>query len=378
MNIDYPLPLLGYLSPRQFMRRHWQRAPLVVRQAIPGFGPLLSRSALVALAARDEVESRLITSGTAKGWTFARGPFSRSRIPPFKQSQWTLLVQGVDLHDDAVRELMEQFRFIPDARLDDVMISYATDGGGVGPHFDSYDVFLLQAHGTRRWRIGRQKDRTLVPGLPVRILADFQPEEEYLMEPGDLLYLPPGWAHDGVAMGNDCMTYSIGFRVPQKGDLAREMLLRMADGAAESLGERLYRDASQPAVESPAAIPAALAAFAQQAVHAALQDEGSLACALGEYLTEPKANVWFDAPETLPEILGAVRLHRRSRMLYDASHVYLNGESYRAAGVDAELMRVLADARSLPAVQVRRASKGARELLHAWIEEGWLEPMDAA
>jgi 50S ribosomal protein L16 3-hydroxylase len=140
MNTDQALPLLGNLSPDQFMRRHWQRKPLLVRQAIPGFQPFLDRRELAALAEREDVESRLITSGTAKGWTFAKGPFPKSKLPAWKQAQWTLLVQGVDLHDERVHALMQQFRFIPDARLDDVMISYASDGGGVGPHFDSYDA----------------------------------------------------------------------------------------------------------------------------------------------------------------------------------------------------------------------------------------------
>ena len=373
MNTDQALPLLGNLSPVQFMRRHWQRKPLLVRQAIPGFQPFLDRRELAALAERDDVESRLITSGTAKGWTFAKGPFHKTRLPAWKQRQWTLLVQGVDLHDERVHALMQQFRFIPDARLDDVMISYASDGGGVGPHFDSYDVFLLQAHGQRRWRIGRQKDRTLLPDMPVRILADFQPEEEFVLDPGDMLYLPPGWAHDGVAVG-ECMTYSIGFRVPQKGDLARELLLRMAEPAEDALGEKLYKDAGQPAVEQGAEIPQAMQQFAFDAVHAAMLDGENIACALGEYLTEPKANVWFDAPEQEPTGLqpGGVRLDRRSRMLYDEHHIFINGESYRAAGKDARLMRKLADERMLKPKAVERASESARELMLSWVDAGWL------
>ena len=372
MNLTAPLPLLGHLSPTQFMQRHWQRKPLLVRHAIPDFKPLLSRNDLVALAEDETIESRLVTAGTQKGWTFARGPFTRRQIPPYKQRQWTLLLQGMDMQHDDVHALMRQFRFIPDARLDDVMISYATDGGGVGPHFDSYDVFLLQAHGQRRWRIGRQKDRTLVDGLPVRILADFQPEEEYLCNPGDLLYLPPGWAHDGVAEG-ECMTYSMGFKVPQKGDLARELLVRMADAAGDALGEGLYKDAGQAAVAHPAEIPASMGAFAQGVVEAALRDGDNIACALGEYLTEPKANVWFDAPEKAPKtIQGGIVLDRRSHMLYDAKHIYLNGESYRAAGKDATLMRALANQHQLTAAQTAKASDQARALLLEWLDAGWV------
>jgi len=255
MDIQQPQQLLGGLSPQQFMKRHWQKKPLLVRQAIPGFKPLLERAALFELAAGEAVESRLLSQG-AKGWQFRRGPFKRRALPPLKTPDWTLLVQGVDLHDEAVHRLMQQFRFVPDARLDDVMISYATNGGGVGPHFDSYDVFLLQAHGQRRWRIGRQKDLRLVEGLPLKILANFQPEEEYVLDPGDMLYLPPRWAHDGVAVG-ECMTYSIGFRQPARGELARELLQRLAEDAEEAAGDAVYQDPGQPAVESPGGIPPA-------------------------------------------------------------------------------------------------------------------------
>lgn len=235
-----PLALLGGLSPARFMQRHWQKKPLLVRQALPGFTPLLSRAALFELAGREGVESRLLSRAQGQ-WRLRHGPFTRRALPPVAQPDWTLLVQGVDLHVEAAHALLRQFRFVPDARLDDLMISYASDGGGVGPHFDSYDVFLLQAHGQRRWRIGRQRDLSLVEGLPLRILAHFEPEQEYLLDPGDMLYLPPHWAHDGVAVG-ECMTYSIGFRQPNRGELARELLQRLADDSEERLGTLAYRD----------------------------------------------------------------------------------------------------------------------------------------
>ena len=180
------------------------------------------------MAADEAVESRMIVSKPA-GWQLKHGPFARTAFPPLKQKRWTLLVQGVDLHLDVAHEMLQRFRFVPDARLDDLMISWASDGGGVGPHFDSYDVFLLQASGQRRWRIGRQKDLSLQPGVPLKILSHFEPEEEHVLNPGDMLYLPPRWAHDGDAVGGDCTTCSIGFRAPQRGGLAGELLQRMAD-----------------------------------------------------------------------------------------------------------------------------------------------------
>jgi ribosomal protein L16 Arg81 hydroxylase len=183
--ITQPLALLGGISPQQFMQRYWQKKPLLVRGAVPGMKPLLDRAALFELAAQDEVESRLVVRSGSR-WKMRRGPLPRRSLPPLAQRDWTLLVQGVDLHNDSAHRLLSQFRFVPDARLDDLMISWASDGGGVGPHFDSYDVFLLQAQGQRRWRIGRQKDLELQEGVPLKILANFEPQQEYLLEPGDM------------------------------------------------------------------------------------------------------------------------------------------------------------------------------------------------
>ena len=369
MNVDESLVLLGGLSPAQFMRRHWQKKPLLVRQAIPGFAPLVPRAELFGLAGREDVESRLLRHGDGR-WALRRGPLARRALPPLTQREWTVLVQGVDLHHAGVHALMQRFRFVPDARLDDVMISWASDGGGVGPHFDRYDVFSLQAQGRRRWRIGRQKDLSLVEGLPLKILAHFEPEHEYLLEPGDMLYLPPRWAHDGVAEG-ECMTYSVGFRVPERTDLAQELLVRLADeDDAEGSGALLYRDPQQPAVEQPAQIPAALHTFARAALERALAQPRAVERALGEYLTEPKSNVWFE-PGPEGGLLEQLRLDRRTRMLYDADHIFINGESYRAGGRDAVLMRQLADQRHLDRTALARASDAALELLSEWCGAGW-------
>jgi 50S ribosomal protein L16 3-hydroxylase len=373
MNIQDPLQLLGGMSPATFMQRHWQKKPLVIRQAIPGFQALLDRGELLDLAAQDEVESRLVVQDTKSGsWRMRHGPFVRRQLPPFKQAAWTLLVQGVDLHDERMHALLQQFSFVPSARLDDVMISYATDGGGVGPHFDSYDVFLLQAHGQRRWRIGRQKDLSLQPDVPLKILAHFVPEQEFVLEPGDMLYLPPKYAHDGVAQG-ECMTYSIGFRAPDRVELAREVLQRLAEEVCDTMNAGLYQDRQQTAVAQAGAIPAPMLTFAQQALQAALEDPQAVARAVGEYLSEPKANVWFDGgDDQLPE--GGVRLDRKTRMLYDEKHVFINGEGFLAAGRDARLMRQLADSRHLSAKEVQGLGVQARGLLDDWCAVGWVLP----
>lgn len=382
------------------MRRHWQKKPLLIRQAVPGVQAPLDRAALFALAGEEAVESRLIVQqrlaqaqagkvgkvgkvgkgakageqarADDAGWSLKHGPLSRRSLPPLTQPGWTLLVQGLDLHVPAAHELLQRFRFVPDARLDDLMISYATDGGGVGPHYDSYDVFLLQVHGQRRWRVGKLKDDSLQPDVPLKILSHFEPEDEHLLEPGDMLYLPPMWAHDGVAQG-ECMTCSIGFRVPEATELAREVLIRFVEELDSEAPRRLYRDPKQEATETPGLIPDALEAFAADAIERLLKDRDGLRSALGEILTEPKPRVWFEAGEPLPEGVG-VRLDARTRMVYDGQRVFANGESWRAAGQDARHLRELADQRWLSAKTVARASATLRELFNQWSEDGWLHP----
>ncbi len=398
MNINTPLPLLAGLSPHAFMRTHWQKKPLLIRQAIPGFAPMLSRSELFGLAGQEGVESRLVQCKTTKGqerWSMASGPFAvgGAALPPLSRKLWTLLVQGVDLHHDGVHALLQNFRFVPDARLDDLMISYATEGGGVGPHFDSYDVFLLQAQGRRRWRIGAQKDLTLREGLPLKVLQNFAPTQEFVLEPGDMLYLPPRWAHEGVAEGGECQTYSIGFRAPSGSELARELLTRLADELADQAealppSERpaVYTDRQQAATAQPASLPPELAAFAHKALHTALKDKQLLQQLLGEALTEPKANVWF-SPSRVPKTIKALRLDRASRMLIDGKYVFLNGESWRMGGADAKLLRKLAHSRALCATDLIAAnarntgvaagfqseiSADLTAIVRDWAEQGWV------
>lgn len=364
--------LLGGLSAAAFVRRHWQKRPLLVRQAWPGVQPPLTRAALFDLAGRDGVESRLITRFDG-GWRLRQGPLARRALPPIGKPGWTLLLQGLDLHCQAAHRMLQHFRFVPDARLDDLMISYASDGGGVGAHWDAYDVFLLQVHGRRRWRVGPTRDRRLIDGLPVKILRHFEPDREWLLEPGDMLYLPPMWGHDGVAEGDDCMTCSVGFRAPSRTELARDLLQRLADGLeAPERGDAIYRDPGSAATPMPGRVPAELLAFAGAAVTRTLSDPVALSRALGELLSEPKPQVWFDAGAPRPSRPAALALDRRSRMLYDERHVFINGEAFRAAGRDAALMRRLADERRLGASDVARLSGAARALLDDWVEAGWV------
>ncbi|MGB6098091.1 MAG: cupin domain-containing protein [Comamonas thiooxydans] len=376
MDINTPLTLLGGLTASQFMRRHWHKKPLLVRQAIPGFKAPIPRARLLAMAGEDGVESRLIQQLEGDNWKLSHGPLSRRSLPALTKPGWTVLVQGVDMHDAKAHELLQQFRFVPEARLDDLMISFATDQGGVGPHFDSYDVFLLQAQGKRRWRIGRQKDLSLQQGKPLKILSNFEPEEEFVLEPGDMLYLPPKWAHDGVAEG-ECMTYSIGFRSPDRSELGRELLLRMSDEPDEPETPVIYRDPKQEAVSNPALIPEGMYDFAREALKKAMAEPLALALerALGEYLTDPKPNVWFEHGDE-NGMFESVVLDRRTRMMYDAKHIFINGESYLAGGRDATLMRKLADSRALSRKDLATASDDALELLSSWFDAGWVRSGD--
>ena len=377
MDIDRPTALLGGLSPAEFMRRHWQKKPLLVRCALPAALPGFDRRRLFALAARDDVESRLVVRD-GRRWSLRSGPIARRALPPLARPGWTVLVQGVDLHDDAAHRLLQRFRFVPDARLDDVMLSYASDGGGVGPHIDSYDVFLLQLEGQRRWRVGRVARPRLRDDVPLKMLAGFVASEEWLLEPGDMLYLPPGWGHDGVAVG-PCLTASIGFRAPAAAELAADTLQRLADAALDAVEDAgpagtarnpLYADRAQAATGAPARIPEALQHFADAAIARASADRGARRRALGEALSEPKRGTWFE--RSAPASLAAgVALDRRTRMLYDSDHVFINGESFRAGGRDATLMRALADRRHLEPASLVRLSAEARGLLDQWVEAGW-------
>ena len=365
-SLDTPLAMLGGLTPSAFMETVWQRRPLVIRQAFDAAAQLPSRAELFAMAKREDVESRLVQDQAQRGWTLKRGPIART--PPLRTPQWTLLVQGVDLHHGGAHALMQQFRFVPDARLDDIMISWASDGGGVGPHTDRYDVFLLQVHGTRRWSIAPPADYAMVPGLPLRIIDGFVPEQQFDLHPGDMLYLPPMWAHDGVAVGGDCMTCSVGFTVPQADDLARELVLRMAEHWED---ETLYADPDQAATQAPASVPKALQGFAREALARMVREPGALACALGEWLTEPKARVWFEPSNTVWG-QGDVVLDRKTKMMFDAQHVFINGEAFQARGTDAQCLRAMANARCLAATDLRRMSADAQAVIAQWHELGWV------
>jgi 50S ribosomal protein L16 3-hydroxylase len=286
MNPDTPLQLLGGLTAREFLRDYWQKKPLLIRQALPDFVSPLSADELAGLSLEDEIESRLVIEHGAQPWELRRGPFAGDTYANLPERDWTLLVQAVDQFIPEAAELLGHFRFLPSWRIDDLMMSYAAPGGGVGPHFDNYDVFLLQAQGRRRWRIGQlcDADSALLEHPELRILADFQGSEEWLLEPGDMLYLPPRIAHFGTAE-DECITCSIGFRAPA----TAEVLTHYTDFLAQFLSdEERYSDAgcspcSDPAQITPDSIRRLQALLTEQ-----LSDERMLLTWFGQFMTEPR------------------------------------------------------------------------------------------
>jgi len=367
--------LLGGLTSPSFLRRFWQKEAHLVRGALPGFTGLFRRDELFALAERDDVESRLIERGGSR-WTMEHGPFRRADRKSLPATGWTLLVQGVNLHSDAADALLRRFAFVPYARLDDLMVSYAAPGGGVGPHFDSYDVFLLQGEGRRRWRYGRQADLSLKAGRPVKILRHFTPQFDAVLTPGDLLYLPPSHAHDGVAV-EACTTYSIGFRAASHNEIAQAFLDHLRDELAIDgrYGDPDLRNSGEPA---------RIAVPMQRRIEAILRritwNREGTARFLGLFLSEPKPDVYFDAPgRVLPLAAFAksiarrgVALDRRTQWLYDDVRIFINGEAHAwPAGARAGLAE-LANARRLGARAAAALPPAALQLLHDGYRHGFL------
>lgn len=368
-----PGTLLGGMSARAFLARHWQKQPLLVRGAVPGMRNLAGIDELFRIAERDDCESRLVTR-TGSRWTLEHGPFARTRRRTLPAKQWTLLVQGLNHFLPAADALMRRFAFVPYARLDDVMVSYAATDGGVGPHVDSYDVFLLQGEGRRRWRISYQRDQEVDPRAPLKMLQHFRAEQEWVLEPGDMLYLPPGVAHDGVAL-DPCMTYSIGFRAPSAQELAQEFLSFVQDGL--DLDGR-YADADLAPQRQPAQLGDAFVDRAARMLEAIRWKRADIERFLGQYLSEPKAHVQFEPPAR-PLARRAfeqacarrgVRLALPTQMLYRGTRVFINGEAISAPSSAGRALRRLADERKLAPHASHDTALAA--MLHEWYRAGFV------
>ncbi len=332
--------LLGELTPREFLRRHWQKQPLFVGGAFSPDETIVGLRELLAAAARDDVECRIVER-RGRRWETQHGPVPRARPKP---RDWTLLVSGMNLESRAADRLLRRFSFVPQARLDDLMVSYATPGGGVGPHVDSYDVFLLQGPGRRRWTTWFSSRKQV-----------------YLCEPGDLLYLPPGVKHDGVAL-EPCFTYSVGFRAPRGTELAAAFLDWLHE---RGLPDARYADPGLRPTGTPASIPDELVSYAARALSRIRWSRADVEAFLGQYLTMPKPHVVFRAS---PGAGGWLRLDSKTQLLYRGARFFVNGEMFSVPARDRAAMRELADRREIAA---SRLASQAR-LIGEWRRAGYV------
>ena len=356
-----------------FMKRHWQRTPLLVRGAFPHFEDPLSPGEILRFAGSPDVQSRLVRHRGAR-WNLEHGPFPAAKFRKLPKRDWTVLVQDTNHLSPAADRLLRRFDFIAHARIDDVMVSYAVPGGTVGPHVDSYDVFLLQGHGRRRWQVSRQEDHAFLPGLPLKVLARFEPEDEWVLEAGDMLYLPPGVAHYGVAE-TECLTWSIGFRAPSDAELARSLL----DARHDDLDlEGQYGDPGAVATRHPGEIPERMLARAAKVAARIQWTPARLREYAGRFLTEPKAHVFFEPPKrplareafARRAAREGISLDPRARLAFSGTMFFMNGETAAVPAAARAAARSLADRRLLaPPV---KAPAAFWEASHAWYLQGFV------
>jgi 50S ribosomal protein L16 3-hydroxylase len=387
MNPDTPLQLLGGLTPREFMRDYWQKKPLLVRQAIPGFESPISPDELAGLALEEEIESRLVIEHGERPWELRRGPFAEDAFAELPERDWTLLVQAVDQFVPEVAELIEQFKFLHKWRIDDVMVSFAVPGGGVGPHFDNYDVFLLQGFGKRRWQVGQMcnSDSPMLQHADLKILAEFVKTEEWVLEPGDMLYLPPLLAHCGTAE-DDCMTYSVGFRAPS----AAEVLTHFTDFLGQFLpDEERYSDADAQPTSDPTQIQHDALDRLKALLTEHMSDERLLMTWFGQFMTEPKypeliAGIEIDEEAFLASLEdGAIMVRNPSaRMAWsevgDDLVLFASGNSRLLSASLRELLKLVcaADALHIDNLGPWLADDEGRNLLVELVKQGSLEFAD--
>ncbi len=381
MNKNQALRLLNDLTPAQFLAEYWQKKPLLIKNAIAGFTGLLTPEELAGLSCEDEVQARIVQKKNGK-WILSNGPFDEDDFSKLPNKDWTLLVQSVNHFLPEATDLLRQFDFIPHARLDDLMVSYAPDGGGVGPHFDSYDVFLLQGQGKRLWRVSEQTDLSLVEGAPLRILKQFDTSQEWLLEAGDMLYLPPQIAHWGIAVSDgseDCMTYSIGFRAPKHQELASEFLGFMQDRLHQNLTQLdgIYQDADLALQVHPAEISVQMINKISENLNKIQWSDDDVGQFLGCYLSEPKQHIVFVpnkkmALKTFKEKLSKsdLTLDLKSQMLFLKDTFFMNGEAVNLHPATAHHLKTLADTRYLP--QMLQLDENLVSVLHEWYMAGYV------
>lgn len=363
-----PMPAARFLS------EYWQKKPLLMRQVANGLNHP-DANTLAGLALEDEVESRLITGHGNGPWNLQHGPFQEQDFDLLPRENWTLLVQSVDCFLTEVSLLLDHFDFLPAWRLEDVMISYAAKGGSVGPHYDRYDVFLIQAQGQRRWKLGGVCDaRTpLLPHDQLKLLEHMDVEEEHLLSPGDVLYLPPGVAHWGVAEDSQCITWSVGFRAPSPVDL----LARLADQAAEEADDTLFTDPDRSLPEAREALSEsdqrALLAQAIEALTPGIRRR-ALAALLSEARAPAGLEYEIDAERIADNAPDAALLrHGAARLILDdRGDAWLNGDHWPLSDDARPLASLLAQKRLYTEAELQDImTDDGQDLLDEWIDAGY-------
>lgn len=357
MDANTPLPHLGGLTATEFLRDYWQKKPLLVRNAFPELAYRLSDEDLMELAREEGVEARLVLEKGKTPWELRHGPFDARTFKQLPKTHWTLLVQAVDHYLPELADYLDHFDFLPNWRIDDIMVSYAVEGGSVGPHYDQYDVFLIQGFGNRRWQLGQHCDAGTprLAGTPLRILQRIDAHFDEVLNPGDLLYVPPGLAHYGVAQ-NPCSTYSVGFRAP----VLTQVLERIVDAALEQAGSTtLFSDAGRAPAVAPGKLSDADLDALRAQVLTLLDDRDTLRAAIAPFLSEPKYDDYEPQGESLSaeeirDALAAGILLRRdpaSHCLYaqsaDGTQLFINGEHVEFPARLTDFVRLLADHRRL-------------------------------
>lgn len=338
------MSILAPLNSKQFLQDYWQKKHYVFRQVIRDISDLVNGDDLAGLACEEEVESRIIQGLEHFGpWTCQTGPFDENTFAQLPTANWTLLVQGLDQYSDDIRNILTCFDFLPRWRLEDIMASYAPIGGGVGPHFDYYDVFLIQVSGMRQWKVGQacNDQSPLLNNTQVKLLEDFVTEESYELHPGDMIYIPAGQAHWGTALSDDCITFSVGFRAPSQKELVTAAVEYLIEHTQE---QQRYKDTvaaidSQPGKINSHTLPIleSLSQLDNTIWQSALQQ------AFGELVTVPRHGI--DEDDTWKEGEGAelkrvllslleqegeinIDLPPASRIAFSEHQLYVNGESY--------------------------------------------------
>ena len=352
MRLNRKTHILGKTSVDDFLKNYWQKKPLLIKNAIPNFVSPITESDLFIIAQNEEAVSRLIEYKQGI-WQVKYGPFKKSDLPKKTNIPWTILVQNINHYFPFAESFLNLFKFIPYARLDDLMISYATKKGSVGPHFDSYDVFLFQAQGAREWKISDQKKFTLDKQSSIKIITNFKSKNSWVLKPGDMLYLPPNIGHWGISQSDDCVTYSIGFRAPGTFEIQSKFLDFIQDHLITNENE-IYKDPNLTPQKNPAEISSNMTKAIRNIVDRLRWDKSSINHFIGQLLSEPIENSIFETRKPLSLkafeksiVHKTLRLNSKTRMLFIKNNFYVNGEFIKIDKKYTSFLKQLANDREI-------------------------------